>query len=304
MTQNKSSGFSLIETMVALGLFSAVLALYIFVMGEVSRGLSVNRTQSEASAEMSQMIQTLRLYLSHASQMQLYPDNLNGCCANPFGGIITYSNAAHLENELGGLLGASPNIDSHPQGLTQEVRPLILFKTETTRSAATPSAVTGGLASEGGAGGLFYQRALPKSFGVLHLHINTNGPQVSPQQAQFSWTHLVDFEIFDIITVLDPLTSSPIHIDRLPGGRPLVAAASFRVVRRIFKGGGDFHYQNASWCPPSLMGRSGCTSGLNWEDVEHEFTITFKNTPMNMSLTNYRMARIFENVFFFQPVYW
>ncbi len=303
MLSKKSAGLSLIETVIALGLFSMVVSVYVMVMKSVSHNITVNRVHSESVTEVNELANILSLIMSHSFDMQLYQANslASECCGGAFGGIREYSNSDHLSNhpDYLPLLGASTH--PHSIAISQRTEVLALFKAETALSAANPSGPPA-VQSQVRAGGLFYQRALPKAFGVLYLDLADQPADLSPATATFRWDHIVDFEISNVVISSDTNPASPLHMSQLPGGRPMVVGANFRVVKRFYRGQGGA--DQASWCPPSLMNELGCQTSMLYQDIEREIFILFKNSPRNISLTTYRIARAFENTFFFRPVAW
>jgi hypothetical protein len=247
-------------------------------------------------SEVDSLTAVLKTVFSQAINMQLETTIPPTCCAAGLGRVRQYSNVSHLQDPALAFLINSPSLAPHPAAITAPVESLAVFPRESTGSALNPIAPP--LQSLARGTGLFYQRALPRNYGVLYLDTDLNQDgQVSPLlgSPDHVFRHIVDLQLTDFELVNDPNPDSALN------GLNLVSAFSIRVVMRFFLDE-NVNIENARWCPSELRDRPGCATSERYWDLVRDFRVILRNSVRNRSLSGYYDARLYENTYFFTPL--
>lgn len=296
--QNQSlRGFSLIETLVAVGLAGGVMLLIASLLLQIFANYQTLQTKINKDEAILMMGYQLKSHFSMAIGVFSQP----AITERSFHNHPNYVNLGQVLEDFDAAVGFNPTTGP---GVLELVG---FFLRENAKK-------TGESLNERFLGtALYMQKPTVDRYGVLYLtsRKRSEGPAIAPSLSDLRATHLVDFKFTALGEVFNNPDPDFITSDGDLTGKRLVSSVIIRLVTREYllsTGVGK-----RTWCPPIEMNRPQCRTNLPYRDTEHAFSISLRNNILgrsnskrvadnlsgNWEVPEYR--RFLDSVYFLRP---
>jgi prepilin-type N-terminal cleavage/methylation domain-containing protein len=274
-------GFTLVELMIGVGVSSILLlgvATFWSQLNKDYHSVSSRITQEEDAANLAFY---LKHFLSTAVEMQVPPANIGGITASNRNGQIKEFDLDTVWTPTTGNGTADPIA-------------IFFRETLTSNSAIVPAPEDRYIPV-----GIFLVRPTIDHYGVVAISTGqSKSTAISGAQADYKFTHIVDFKIHDLV-----FDSS--------SGIPKVVSLMITFVQRHYNGNSP----DRTWCPPMKMSLPNCSvKSTFYVDITKTVQVTMRNNMLGNSFSRrvlvpssspprYEPAsrRVVDGVYFLRP---